>query len=149
MSVRQGENPQYDAAMERQLLSARLRYASVEAAVAMEAKKAELRLLLDQAVAVEQTARLNLLDAQTGVKRAKQELARVDADFRAQRREENTRLQREAEAVGAKTYATNTPCRNGHHSPRYTSSGACVMCDRIGWEGGRLKTSERQSQAEQ
>jgi hypothetical protein len=142
MTVQQGENPQYDAAIERQMLAARMHYASVEASVAQDGKKAELNRLLDQAIAMEQTARLNLQEAQAGVKRAKQELARVDVDFRAHRREENARLQREAESVGAKTYATNTPCRNGHHSPRYTSSGACVMCDRIGWEDGKLRSSQ-------
>ena len=38
--------------------------------------------------------------------------------------------------------AEGTPCRNGHFSERYTSSGACAMCDKIGWEGGKLKTTE-------
>lgn len=33
-----------------------------------------------------------------------------------------------ARDAGDLTYNTNTPCRRGHTSPRYTASGACVAC---------------------
>lgn len=142
MTVQQGENPQYDEAIERQLQFARLRYASIEANVAHDAVVAEARRKLADANEAETQAKQALTNCKEAVKLAKANLLRVDVDLRAHRRAESARLQQEAEKLGAKTYATNTPCRNGHHSPRYTSSGACVLCDRIGWNGGRLRTAE-------
>ena len=34
----------------------------------------------------------------------------------------------EAKAKGLKTYFTGRPCRNGHNSYRYTTSGSCADC---------------------
>jgi chromosome segregation ATPase len=135
-----GENPQYDEAAERMLAATRAHYALVEGNVAHEQRKEELKAAVDSAQRLEEKARIALEDAKRAVRVAKSELARADTDLRSHRRAENARLQKEAEAVGSKTYATNTPCRHGHFSPRYTSSGACVECDRIGWEDGKLKS---------
>jgi len=140
MSQVMGENPQYDEAAERMLAATRAHYALVEGNVAHEQHKNDLKEALATAQRLEEKARLMLDDAKLAVRRAKAELARADTDLRSHRRAENARLQKEAESVGAKTYATNTPCRHGHFSPRYTSSGACVECDRIGWEDGKLRT---------
>jgi hypothetical protein len=37
---------------------------------------------------------------------------------------------REAKAQGLDKYNTGKPCRNGHLSDRYTSSGACLECQK-------------------
>ena len=118
------------------------KYKLVDANIEHEQQKDALRTVVKQREAEEQDARLELEAAKQRLKDARKQYAVVDTDFRAGRRAQNARLQEEAVAVGAKTYITGTSCRNGHVSPRYTSSGACVMCDRIGWEGGKLKTSE-------
>ena len=144
-----GENPKYDANVERQLAAARARHAHVEEAVKHEQYKAQLKAELDVAQRIETDARVQLEQAKAAVRRAKTALAQADVGLRTYRREENARLQAEAAALGQKTYSTNTPCRNGHFSPRYTSSGACVMCDKIGWQGGKLKGRESHSEAEQ
>lgn len=34
----------------------------------------------------------------------------------------------EAHNAGMKKYFTGEPCRNGHTSKRYTSTGGCVQC---------------------
>ena len=39
---------------------------------------------------------------------------------------------KEALALGTKTYMPNKPCKNGHTSERYTRSGACLACLRVG-----------------
>jgi len=120
----------------------KVKYELVDANIEHERLKEEKRALVKQREAEEADARAELDAAKQRLKEARKEYALVDTDFRAGRRAQNARLQAEAVAVGAKTYVTGTPCRNGHLSPRYTSSGACVMCDRIGWEGGKLRTSE-------
>jgi septal ring factor EnvC (AmiA/AmiB activator) len=120
----------------------KVKYELVDANIEHERLKEEKRALVKQREAEEADARAELDAAKQRLKDARKEYALVDTDFRAGRRAQNARLQAEAVAVGAKTYVTGTPCRNGHLSPRYTSSGACVMCDRIGWEGGKLRTSE-------
>lgn len=120
----------------------KVKYELVDANIEHERLKDEKRALVKQREAEEADARAELDAAKQRLKDARKEYALVDTDFRAGRRAQNARLQAEAVAVGAKTYVTGTPCRNGHLSPRYTSSGACVMCDRIGWEGGKLRTSE-------
>lgn len=122
------------------------KYKLVDANIEHEQKKDAMRDLVKQREAEEQDARLELEAAKQRLKQARKEYAVVDTDFRAGRRAQNARLQAEAVAVGAKTYVTGTACRNGHVSPRYTSSGACVMCDRIGWKDGRLKTAESHEQ---
>jgi hypothetical protein len=118
------------------------KYALVDANIEQEERKAELRALVKQREAEEQDARAELEAAKLRLKQARKQHAEADTDFRAGRRVQNARLQAEAIATGAKTYTTGTPCRHGHFSPRYTSSGACTTCDRIGWSGGKLKTSE-------
>jgi hypothetical protein len=118
------------------------KYALVDANIEHERTKDALRLLVQQREQEEQQARDRLEDAKRKTREARKQYADADGDFRAGRRSQNARLQQEAEALGAKTYITGTPCRNGHVAPRYTSSGACTTCDRIGWSGGKLKTSE-------
>lgn len=149
MSLAMGENPHYDAAVERQMAATRARHALVEDDFKHEQLKAGLRKELDLALLREERAKIALDEAKAEARKARAALTRADTDLRTHRRAENARLQQEAEAVGAKTYATNTPCRNGHHSPRYTSSGACVLCDKIGWEGGKLKGSIDHDAADQ
>lgn len=118
------------------------KYKLVEANIEHEERKTALRLLVQQRETEEQQARDHLEDAKRLTREARKQYVEADTDFRAERRAQNSRLQAEAVAAGTKTYITGTACRNGHVSPRYTSSGACVMCDRIGWEGGRLRTAE-------
>jgi len=118
------------------------KYKLVEANIEHEERKAALRLLVQQRETEEQQARDHLEDAKRLTREARKQYVEADTEFRAERRAQNARLQAEAVAAGTKTYITGTACRNGHVSPRYTSSGACVMCDRIGWEGGRLRTAE-------
>jgi hypothetical protein len=44
----------------------------------------------------------------------------------------------EARKLGAKTYFTNKPCKNGHTSPRHTISGDCIAC-RSEWNAKRVR----------
>jgi len=118
------------------------KYKLVDANIEHERNKDALRHVVKQREAEEADARTELEAAKQRLKDARKQYALVDTDFRAGRRAQNARLQAEAMAVGAKTYVTGTSCRNGHVSPRYTSSGACVLCDRIGWKDGRLRTAE-------
>jgi hypothetical protein len=118
------------------------KYKLVDANIEHERNKDALRAAVKQREAEEEDARAELEAAKQRLKDARKAYALVDTDFRAGRRAQNARLQEEAMAVGAKTYITGTACRNGHVSPRYTSSGACVLCDRIGWKDGRLRTAE-------
>jgi len=118
------------------------KYKLVDANIEHERNKDALRHVVKQREAEEADARTELEAAKQRLKDARKQYALVDTDFRAGRRAQNARLQEEAMAVGAKTYVTGTACRNGHVSPRYTSSGACVLCDRIGWKDGRLRTAE-------
>jgi len=118
------------------------KYKLVDANIEHERNKDALRAVVKQREAEEADARAELEAAKQRLKDARKAYALVDTDFRAGRRAQNARLQEEAVAVGAKTYITGTACRNGHVSPRYTSSGACVLCDRIGWKDGRLRTAE-------
>jgi hypothetical protein len=118
------------------------KYKLVDANIEHERNKDALRAVVKQREAEEADARTELEAAKQRLKDARKQYALVDTDFRAGRRAQNARLQEEAMAVGAKTYVTGTSCRNGHVSPRYTSSGACVLCDRIGWKDGRLRTAE-------
>ena len=143
-----GENPKYDAAVAKQLEAARARHSYVELMVDHERKKEQLRAALDAAHRLEADARAALEQAKAAVRRAKTALAHADTGLRADRRKQNASIQAEAAAAGQKTYTTGTPCRNGHFSPRYTSSGACVMCDKIGWQGGKLRAPESDSSAQ-
>ena len=120
----------------------RAAYADLDAQLEHERSKDDLRRLVKQREDEEQDARMELEAAKRRTKEAKQAYASADTDYRAHRRAENGRLQAEAAAVGAKTYSTGTPCRYGHYSTRYTSSGACVLCDKIGWKDGKPRTSE-------
>jgi hypothetical protein len=120
----------------------RAAYADLDAQLEHERAKDDLRRLVKQREDEEQDARMELEAAKRRTREAKQAHASADTDFRAHRRAENGRLQADAAAVGAKTYSTGTPCRHGHYSPRYTSSGACVMCDRIGWKDGKPRDAE-------
>lgn len=36
-----------------------------------------------------------------------------------------------AKAAGTRTYSTGKPCKNGHFSDRYTSTGVCIACGEI------------------
>lgn len=38
------------------------------------------------------------------------------------------RTKGEAKKLGHDTYQTVTPCKNGHHSPRWTISKQCIEC---------------------
>lgn len=120
----------------------KMKYKLVDANIEHEERKQQLRALVKQREAEEQDAKMELEAARVRLKQARRQYAEADTDMRAGRRAQNARLQAEAVAVGAKTYTTGTQCRHGHFSPRYTSSGACVMCDRIGWKDGTLKTAE-------
>lgn len=142
MKIAHGENATHDRTVERHLVSKRAHYAFVEDRIAHEGRVAEARSKLAEANKAEAEAKQVLTNCKSAVKLAKANLLRLDVDLRSYRRAENSRLQAEAETLGAKTYHTGTPCRNGHFSERYTSSGACAMCDKIGWEGGKLKTTE-------
>jgi hypothetical protein len=141
MPVAPGENPAYDVVAERHLAARRAQYALVEEDVAHEAKKNELQAALMQAKRLEEKTRVAHIQAKDALRIAKEAYASVDTDLRASRRARNSALQREAAEEGAKTYDTGTPCRNGHFAPRYTSSGACTQCDRIGWRDGKLASA--------
>jgi len=41
------------------------------------------------------------------------------------------KTRRQAHEDGEKTYKTGTPCNRGHDTPRYTSTGGCVGCNRM------------------
>lgn len=120
----------------------KVKYEQIDAAIEHEERKRALQSLVRQREQEEEDARAELEAAKARLKDARKQYALVDTDFRAGRRAMNARLQAEAVAIGAKTYVTGTPCRNGHLAPRYTSSGACVMCDKIGWKDGKLRTPE-------
>jgi len=120
----------------------RAKYADLDARIEHESKKETLKTLVKQREAEEQDARMELEAAKGRTREAKRMHADADLGFRAERRAVNGRLQADAVAVGAKTYSTGTPCRHGHYSPRYTSSGACVLCDRIGWKDGKPRDAE-------
>jgi len=38
------------------------------------------------------------------------------------------RTKGEAKKLGHDTYQTGTPCKNGHHAPRWTISRQCIEC---------------------
>lgn len=117
----------------------RAKYADIDAQIEHEANKEALGALVRQRELEEQDARTELDAAKARTREAKRMHADADTDFRATRRTQNARMQADAAALGAKRYDTGTPCRNGHYAPRYTSSGSCTMCDKIGWVDGHLR----------
>jgi hypothetical protein len=117
----------------------RAKYADIDAHIEQEANKEALGALVRQRELEEQDARTELEAAKRRTREAKKAHASADADFRATRRTQNARIQAEAASLGAKRYDTGTPCRNGHYAPRYTSSGSCTLCDKIGWVDGHLR----------
>ena len=145
-----GDIPAYDRKVERDSEAKKAHYATIAATDAYEKKAIKLKELIADLKQKEMAARVQYDDARLKLRNAKEQLKQIDTDFRESRRNENARLQTEAAAQGKKTYVTGTPCRNGHVAPRYTSSGACVECDRIGWKDGRLrgvKLEETQAEA--
>jgi hypothetical protein len=54
---------------------------------------------------------------------------------------------REAKAQDVKFYRTGKPCKHGHLSDRYTSTGMCVDCVKIQSVEWRLKNPEKHSQS--
>ena len=127
-----GENPKYDAKTARDAERKQARYADIERKVALEARIEILKKDIDEAVGVEE-------DAKARVKALRAELKEVEKLLKGSNRTANVQAQEEARAAGEKTYMTGLPCKNGHYARRYTSSGACTECDRIGWKDGKLK----------
>lgn len=134
-----GDIPSYDRKVEAEGALKRQYYKLLQDKIEHERKLKDAREEFEKLSQAEMEARAVHEDLRLKVKAAREALKVIDADFRAHRRAENARLQAEALASGSKTYVTGSLCRNGHLSPRYTSSGACVECDRIGWKDGRLK----------
>lgn len=155
-----GENPHYDAKVERESAARRALEETVVDKDRQEKELVEARKRLARAKELEVEARiayqqecvrLKVMDnaakqayqeAKDAVTEAKKAAVEADKVLRSGRRAYNARMQAEARARGDKTYLTGTPCRNGHATYRYVSSGACVECDRIGWKDGRLASRE-------
>lgn len=155
-----GENAHYDAQVEREAAARRALQEVVVDKVRQEKELIEARKALARAKELEVEARIEYQQecirlktieneakgkyqqARDAVAAAKQAAVEADKALRSGRRAYNARMQAEARERGDKTYLTGTPCRNGHATYRYVSSGACVECDRIGWKNGRLASRE-------
>jgi hypothetical protein len=48
----------------------------------------------------------------------------------------------EAKAAGHKTFFTGRPCAAGHRAERYTSTGACVVCNKRNTYAARAAKKE-------
>ncbi len=49
---------------------------------------------------------------------------------------------KQAKAAGHTHYFTGRTCKHGHVSPRYVSSGQCVLCQQLAYENGDIKDLE-------
>jgi septal ring factor EnvC (AmiA/AmiB activator) len=134
-----GDDPAYDAQVAREAAMKRAKYAAVLENIRLEKTLEDLANQLAKAQNTEAERKAALDEAKQAVRDLKQLIKEADPMRGAQRRAENARLQAEAVERGDKTYTTGMPCRNGHYSYRYVSSGACTQCDRIGWKDGKLR----------
>ena len=134
-----GVNPRYDKIALRESLIKKAHYTYVEKTMLYEKKAETMRQQLTRFRAEELVAQLKFEEVRAERRDLERKIKVADDGFRKQRREDNARLQAEAQARGEKTYATGTPCRNGHLTYRYTSSGACAECDAIGWDNAGKK----------
>lgn len=155
-----GENAHYDAQVQREAAARRAMMEKVVERDRQEREARETKAALARAKETEAAARLAYQEecirlktmendakqeyqkAKAATAAARQIALEADQALRSGRRAKNAQLQAEARARGDKTYLTGTPCRNGHATYRYVSSGACVECDRIGWRDGRLASRE-------
>lgn len=128
----QGENARYDAQVARKAEQIRAHHEHVEQKAKLEQRIRVLRDDIDSILEEEAKGKQQ-------VKAMRAELKELEKLLKGSNRTANIQAQAEARAAGEKTYMTGLPCKNGHYARRYTSSGACCECDRIGWKDGKLK----------
>lgn len=127
-----GENTRYDAQVARTAERKHARYADIDRKVALEKQMLEQKDIIARQQEYVQ-------EQQQKLKHMKDELKEMEKLHKSGSRVASVQAQEAARAAGEKTYMTGLPCKNGHYARRYTSSGACTECDRIGWKDGKLK----------
>jgi FKBP-type peptidyl-prolyl cis-trans isomerase len=157
-----GQNPVYDARVKAEQEGKRAFYAQVVAKHAQETELRQQQQAIDDAWAVykqkvQNTDKMKekLAQAERAVAAAAKEASEArraalaaESKLKAMTRQAEKpvrvkpsgQLRQEALERGEKTFLTGVPCKHGHYARRYTSSGACVECDKIGWSAGQLKS---------